>query len=264
MLRLPGAIAGAVCAWAIALAPTGISAFSIGFGVDPGDSPLSELTREVTLQELSGLGTLTPANADGVAFWSLDQPVSILEAGQAIARIDSWDVELKEDPYVRNNVNVTNTSAFTQAYIVTVAMPIPPYSYDRVINSSLGITATDSDGNDALLINLAGANFYRGRVDNVTKLTLDPANLPITTADCPYPAPGCTATTSLGVASLAVTRDVADLIEIILRFALSSGDSVGITSRFEITSSTAAIPEPGTAALVALGVALLAASRRRH
>lgn len=263
-LRLRGAIAALGCASAAALAPAAASAFSIGFGIETGVALLNGAPSELALQDLSGLGTLTPANAEGVAFWSLDQPTSILENGQAIARIDSWDIALKEDPYVRNNISVTNTSAFTQVYIVSVAMPIPAFSYDEVIYSSLGITATDN-GNNSLFVDVAGANFYRGRVDDVTKLTLDPANLPITTADCSSPnVAGCTATTSLGVASLAVPPDVADKIEIILRFALSSGDAVGITSRFEIASSVAPVPEPTTALLLGLGLALLAVSRRRH
>ena len=266
MLRFPGGIALLGCASAVALAPAIASALSIGFGVQTSASLLDGLTSELALEDLSGLGTLTAPNAEGVAFWSLDQPTSIVEGGQAVARIDSWNIALKEDPFVQNNVNVTNTSAYTQVYIVSVAMPIPAYGYDKVIYSSVGVTATDGDGNNALLIDVAGASFYNGRVDNISKLTLDPPNLPITTADCtPFPnTPGCTATSSIGVASQAVTSGVAHELQIILRFALSPGDAVGITSRFEIASSTAPVPEPTTASLLGLGLALLASSRRRH
>jgi hypothetical protein len=259
-LRFPRGIALLACASAVALAPAIASALGVGFGVE------TPLARELALEDLSGLGTLTAPNAEGVTFWSLNQPTSIVEGGQAVARIDSWNIALKEDPFVQNNVNVTNTSAYTQVYIVSVAMPIPAYNYDKVIYSSVGVTATDSDGNNLLLIDVAGASFYNGRVDNIPKLTLDPPNLPITTADCtPFPnTPGCTATTSVGVASLAVTPGVAHELQIILRFALSPGDAVGITSRFEIASSTSPIPEPTTASLLGSGLALLASSRRRH
>jgi hypothetical protein len=262
MPRLRGAIAALGCAAVVALASATASAISIGFAADTGAS-LQRTAQEIALAELSDLGTLSDTDSLGVAYWSLDQPTSILDAGgQAIARIDSWSIALKEDPYIQNNLSVTNTSRYTQVYIVSVAMPIPAFSYDRVINSSLGITATDSDGNGTLLIDVAGSNFYRGMVDNVTKLTLDPANLPITTADCQYPGAGCTATTALGVASLAVPLDIADEIKIMLRFALSPGDAVAITSRFEIASSTSTVPEPDTASLLGFGFALLAFSRR--
>ena len=266
-LLLRGIFAGLGCASAIALAPSNASAISIGFGVENGGSLTNGLVpQDLSLQELSGLGTLTAPDAEGVAFWSLDQPTSIYQGGQAVGRIDSWNVALKEDPFVQNNVNVTNTSAYTQVFIVSVVMPIPAFSYDKVIYSSVGVSATDNDANNALLVNVAGANFYQGRVDTVTKLTLDPPGLPIDTADCsPFPStPGCTATQSAGVASLGVTPGVAHEIQIILRFALSSGDSVGVTSRFEIASSGAPAPEPGTASLLAIGLVLLAASRRRH
>jgi hypothetical protein len=262
--RIRVAIAAGGCG--LALAPAIASAVSIGFGVDTGVSLLSGPARELALQELSGLGTLTPQDAEGVAYWSLDGPISIVENGEAFARIDSWDVALKEDPYVQNNVNVTNTSAYTQVFIVSVLMPIPAFNYDRVIYSSVGVSGTDNDANNALLIDVAGANFYQGRVDTVTKLTLDPPGLPINTSDCtPFPnMPGCTATASAGVVSLAVTPATAHEIQIVLRFALSPGDTVGVTSRFEIATSAAVAPEPGTASLLAIGLALLASSRRRH
>jgi len=264
--RFRGAIAAVVCAQAVALAPSSAPAVSIAFGVENGLAPQSGPAQELALQELSALGTMTPEDAEGVAYWSLNQPFSILDNGQAVAQIDSWSVALKEDPFVQNNVNVTNTSAYTQVFIVSVIMPIPAFNYDKVIYSSVGVSATDNDANNALLVNVAGANFYQGRVDTVTKLTLDPPGLPIDTADCsPFPStPGCTATASAGVATLAVTPGVAHEIQVILRFALSSGDSAGVTSRFEIAASAAPAPEPGTASLLAVGLALLAVTRRRH
>ena len=264
--RLLGAIAAAGCACAIAVMPSGAAAVSIGFGVETGLSQLSGFAQELALQELSDFGTLTPQDAEGVAYWSLDEPVSIVDNGLAIAQINSWNVALKEDPFVQNNVNVTNTSTYTQVFIVSVLMPIPAFNYDKVIYSSLGVSATDNDANNTLLVTVAGANFYQGRVDTVTKLTLDPPGLPIDTADCsPFPnMPGCTATESAGVASLNVTPGVAHEIQIILRFALSPGDSAGITSRFEIASSSGTVPEPGTASLLAIGLALIASSRHRR
>jgi PEP-CTERM motif-containing protein len=262
---LLGAISAVGVAWAIALAPSSAPAVSVGFGIESGVARQSGSAQELALQELSDLGTLTLPDAEGVAYWSLDQPVSIFDNGQAIALIDSWDVALKEDPFVQNNVNVTNTSAYTQVFIVSVLMPIPDFYYDKVIYSSVGVSATDNDANNALLVNVAGANFYQGRVDTVTKLALDPPGMPIDTADCsPFPnSPGCTATASAGVVLLPVTPGVAHEIQIILRFALSSGDSAGVTSRFEIASSAAPVPEPSTASLLAIGVALLASWRRR-
>jgi hypothetical protein len=84
-----------------------------------------------------------------------------------------------------------------------------------------------------------------------------PGTLPITTADCFPSFPGCSATSSNGVASLGVTPGVASVIGLTLTFQLSPGDSVGITSRFEIVN----VPEPATGALLALGAALALARR---
>jgi hypothetical protein len=87
---------------------------------------------------------------------------------------------------------------------------------------------------------------------------LDPVSL--TQANCsPFPStPGCSATTSDGIVLQALPAGVATLIGIKLQFTLSPGDSIGITSRFEI------VPEPTTLLLVGMGVTGLALARRRR
>jgi hypothetical protein len=215
---------------------------------------------DIPLSEVTG-GYISPPDSDGAMHWwlgaSSTNPYSIDVAGVELGQITRWTADLKEDPYVTNNINITNNTAFNIVYVATVSMPIPAFAYDTIVNSSVGVTATDSDAFNDMLVDLDGTvPFYQGRVNAVTILSLTPPAVPITTADCPFPGPGCTATSAVGVASQAVAPGVATNIEIILRFVLSPGDSVGITSRFEI------VPEPTTGLLLGLGLVGLAVARR--
>lgn len=229
------ALVAPAVAGALTFAPT------ITFDVVGGDAGV----------QVNALGT--GVEEDGVRTWTLSGPET-LEG----VRIDSWSAKLKEDPFVTNNIVVTNTTAFTQTFIATVLLPIPAYAYDQVISSSVGVTTTDSNGNGILSFAKNGATpIYQGTVNGVTVLSLDPPGLPLTTADCPVVFPGCTATSATGVASLFVPAGSATSIGITLTFDLSPGDSAGLTSRFEI------VPEAGTAALIGLGLLGLSTRRRR-
>lgn len=213
------------------------------------------------LDPLNADSTLTAPDVNGVATWSLDDPFAV-----SAYTVNSWSIELKEDPFITNNLSLTNTFGVTSTFVATVMLPIPAFAYDTVINSSVGVTVTDSNGDNTLLFDVSGATpIYDGFVNfpgSTTLLAMNPifpGTLPITTADCFPSFPGCSATSSNGVASLAVTPGVATLIGLTLTFQLSPGDSVGITSRFEIVN----VPEPATAALLALGLgAALALARR--
>lgn len=184
--------------------------------------------------------------------WELTAPVN---GGDFT--IESWSSTYELDPFVTNNVVLTNNTPNPQAYIISVAIPIPAFGYQQVVASSVGVTATDSNGNNSLSV--TSTALYTGTVNGNPVLTLlDPVSL--TTANClPFPGPGCTATTSDGVLSQAVAPGVATQIGITLAFTLSPGDSIGITSRFEI------VPEPMTLVLMGGGlIGLAAAGRRRH
>ena len=180
--------------------------------------------------------------------WKLDNQLT-LEG----VRIESWEIELKEDPYVISNMYVTNTTTTDQVFIVGTLLAIPAFAYNEVVYSSLGVTATDSNADGNLYFNHigSGANqeVYDGQVNGLTELAMDPDSpwtLPLTVADCG--GPGCSAVSSRYVASKPVTGGVATSIGLDYRFILSPGDSAAVTGRFEI------IPEPGTGLLLALGL----------
>ncbi|MCH2115627.1 MAG: PEP-CTERM sorting domain-containing protein [Pirellulales bacterium] len=187
--------------------------------------------------------------------WTLDDPTYVENA-----RIESWEMKYKVDPYVISNLNVTNTSSTDQTFNVSTLLGIPDFTYDRVINSSVGVTATDSNGDGHLYFDAAtGSTVYDGLVNGSSILTMDPNNpdsLPLSTASSTCGGAGCSVISNNYVSSLVVTSDVANSIGLGLGFILSPGDSAAITSRFEI------IPEPSTGLLLALG--LMALGLRRH
>ena len=171
--------------------------------------------------------------------------------------INSWVSAYDTDPFVTNNISLTNNSGVAQTFIISAALPIAAFNYDKAVFSSVGVTATDSNGNGSLSV--TSLALFEGFINTpAAQLSLlDPVSL--TQANCsPFPnTNGCSATTSDGIVFQALPAGVANLIGIKLQFTLSPGDSVGITSRFEI------VPEPTTLLLVGAGLIGLAVTRRR-
>jgi hypothetical protein len=240
-------LAGLAFALALAVAPNAnaLSAYDYTFELEVGGS--------IVQSGLDGLPYIETYDPTTHTYgYVLTSPVS---GGPGTWTINSWSSVYDVDPFVTNNISLTNNSAVPQTFVLTVALPIPAFNYDKAIFSSVGVTATDSNANGSLSV--TSLALFEGQVNGVGQLSfLDPVSL--TQANCTPPFPGCSATTSDGIVLQALPAGVATLIGIKLQFTLSPGDSIGITSRFEI------VPEPATALLLGAGLLGFAGLRRRR
>jgi hypothetical protein len=169
--------------------------------------------------------------------------------------LDSWDLSVDPDPTINNVFSVTNNTAGTQSFVVTVSLPSAiSFGPPSLIRGSIQGGATDNNFNGVTISNTGTTAIYDGLIDGASVRTLF--------AD-PTSASGV-GSVSLGAASFGIPVQESILIAtttsigLTLRFDLSAGDSASFTSVFDVQP----IPEPGTALLVGLGLAGLAARRR--
>jgi hypothetical protein len=169
----------------------------------------------------------------------------------------TWQqVSFDVDPRVAGVWAVTNNSGLTQNFTLSVSVPVLPVLPSSLMFGSSTISVGDAGGAaGATLATLAGFPMYAGQIDGSTALPLfgDPFSLAVpfgtngSTQFAGAPPPG----TLPGPAALLT-------IGIEHRFSLSPGDQATFNSVYEIV----AIPEPGTAMLLVLGLGALALRRR--
>ena len=233
-------------AWAI---PVG---FDLQLTVD--DATGSNLG-SMNLAGLQGMGRITETadTTAGTETATLNAPM----AGAGGWILESWDSTVKADPWITNNFVVTNNTGGVATFTIAVSSPIPAFNANEIIQSTIQLSILDDDNAGGAAANsVATIDVYQGKVNGTTELGLltDPFSISCTDpVDCTL-----NGNTAAGVLSQAFGPVVATNIGITVTFQLSDGDSASVLSRFEIG------PEPGTGVLVSIGVAGLAALRRRR
>jgi hypothetical protein len=165
------------------------------------------------------------------------------------ASVEIRQLEFDPDPFVLNNILITNTTNSTQIYTVGIALPT---SFPAP-NFISGTVRTDViDGGDApggTVATVPNFPIYTAQIDFNNVATLQNHPFSVTA-----PAAG-TASSSASFGPTLSAVPVNSNIGIQLRFSLTAGDTASILSRFDVV----AIPEPtalylGSLAILAIGV----------
>lgn len=168
-----------------------------------------------------------------------------------------FGLTLDPDPFVSQSFNITNNTAVTQTYTISVSLPVlPPFPGPTSTLGSISGALVDGNGDGASLVTSTGpgSSIYTALIDGAPyqQLILDPFSIsappqlttPIGPASFSFPSGQPGTLVSIGITNT---------------FTLSPGDSVSFLSTFFIGPE---IPAPGAAGAFAL--AGLAAARRRR
>jgi hypothetical protein len=162
------------------------------------------------------------------------------------AHVRIEELQFDPDPFVLNNILVTNTTTSTQIFSAFVGLPTT-FGAPNLISGNVRTSVIDGGLDGATVATVAGQALYQAQIDFATVATLQ--NDPFSVS---APVGGSnTASATFGPNPNAIP--VASNIGIQLRFTLTPGDTASILSRFDVV----AIPEPMSAALIGIGLTLV-------
>jgi hypothetical protein len=170
------------------------------------------------------------------------------------AHVEIRELEYDPDPFVLNNILITNNTGATQIHTVTVGLPTS-FAAPNQIKGTVTTGVIDGGLDGATVATIVGVPIYRAKIDN-TSIVATLQNSPFSVVV--PPAGGSAASTAnFGPAGNAVP--VNSSINIELNFTITPGDTATILSRFDVF-----VPEPTSLGLFGSALAIAAALRRRR
>lgn len=170
--------------------------------------------------------------------------------------LSNWSLSMDSDPFVTNNFVITNTGSSTQTFTITTLLGVSPAIPNGVMNGTIGISLTDNPGttSGATFATSGGASIYTASIDgNVARTLWNPTTAFSTTRPQTF-----TNNTFFGFEAAPESTDTS--IGLAIKFSLTAGDTVGVTSYFEVTP----VPVPAAVWLLASGLfAMMGVARRK-
>lgn len=179
-----------------------------------------------------------------------------------------WSAVVNPDPSIAGTFNLTNLSATTQTFILTITLPTSLAGPTRMGGSFGDVTYTDVGGapgggpdSSVTLATILGDYFYRALIDGNPTGSPGPGDLGSFTVTA-FGGPGVFGTISQQSFGVPIPSapgpGVTSSIGMRVKFSLTAGDRVQVPVFFQVEA-----PEPSSALLIGLGLAGLGAARKR-
>ena len=147
---------------ALLLAPQGASAVSVSIGFDNGNPPSVFNQAQLDCVSAGSQGEVQCSGGDLVDF----------VGGCDVTALNLF---ADPDPTVSNTISVTDNTASTQTFVITVTLPIaPPFGAPSFITGSVtaGVTDTSGNGNGATFSTAGFEPIYTALIDENPVATL--------------------------------------------------------------------------------------------
>lgn len=187
--------------------------------------------------------TMPNGNGTSVDTWEANKGMNLSD----------WSLSMDSDPFITNNFVITNTGSSTQTFTISTLLGVSPAIPNGVMNGTIGLSLTDNPGtvSGATFATSGVSSIYTASIDgNVARTLWNPTTSFSTTRPQSF-----SNNTFFGSEAAPESTDTS--IGLSIKFSLTAGDTVAVTSYFEVTP----IPVPaavwmfGTGLLGLLGVA---------
>lgn len=194
-------------------------------------------------QFLAGDGSVRVEHIGGVDRWTM------ADFSFGGASFDSFTVDFKTDPFIAFNVGSTNITSAAVSFVFTFSTPFVGGPYNRV----------DAQLNADVFSQELDATLSGISLDSVVDGS---ARLTTTLPDCAQPPLDCG--TASGSAGFSPATGGTGTLAAVLAFTVGVRDQAQVNGRTDLLLDGAAVPEPATPLLLALGAAgaLLVQTRR--